>query len=76
MANTATSIETTEILRHLEAVEQTAYDRAVDQQIAEGLKQARDSSVKKFSIADVEASTEVIVARYQPDLGSQPKFQM
>ena len=76
MTNAATYIEAKEILRHLEAVEQTAYDRAVDQQIAEGLKQARDSSVKKFTIADVEASTEVIVARYLPDLGSQPKFQM
>lgn len=45
------------------ATENAVHERAVDQQIAEGLKQARDSSVKKFSIADVEASTESIVAR-------------
>lgn len=70
------SIEATELLRHLEAVEYSAYDRAVDQQIAEGLAQARDSRVKKFSIADVEASTAAIIASYQPDLGSSPKFQM
>lgn len=76
MTIAAASIEATELLRHLEAVEHSAYARAVDQQIAEGLKQACDSSVKKFSIADVEASTEAIIARYQPDLGSQPKFQM
>jgi hypothetical protein len=70
------SIEATELLRHLEAVEHSAYDRAVDLQIAEGLKQARDPNVKKFSIADVEASTAAIIASYQPDLGSSPKVQM
>jgi hypothetical protein len=70
------SIEATELLRHLEAVEHSAYDRAVDLQIAEGLKQARNSSIKKFSIADVEASTQAIIASYQPDLASQPKFHM
>ena len=76
MTTTAASIEATELLRHLEAVEHSAYDRAVDQQIAEGLAQARDPRVKKFSIADIEASTAAIIASYQPDLRSSPKFQM
>ena len=76
MSITTASIEAAELLRHLEAVEHSAYDQAVDQQIAEGLKQAHDPSVKKFSIADVEASTAAIIASYQPDLGSSPKFQM
>ena len=76
MTTTAASIEATELLRHIEAVEHSAYDRAVDQQIAEGLAQVRDARVKKFSIADVEASTAAIIASYQPDLSASPKFQM
>ena len=70
------SIEATELLQHIEAVEHSAYDRAVDLQIAEGLAQARDPHVKKFSIADVAASTAAIITNYQPDLGVSPKFQM
>ena len=76
MTTATASIEATELLRHLEAVEHSAYDQLVDQQIAEGLAQARDSRIKKFSIADVEASTAAIIASYQPDLGASPKFQI
>jgi hypothetical protein len=53
----------TSAITSIKATKRAAHGLAVDQQIAEGLKQARDSSVKKFSIADVEASTESIVAR-------------
>lgn len=44
-----------------EATVHSAYNRGIDQQIAEGLKQARDPNVEKFSIADIDASTDAIV---------------
>ena len=44
----------------------SAYDHALDQQIAGGLKQACDSSVQKFSIAGIAASTKAIIARCKP----------
>ncbi len=52
------------------AIERCAYDYSLIQQIAEDLKQARDPSVKKFTVADVAASTAAIIARCKP---SNPK---
>ena len=59
------STEAAELLRRLKAVGQSAYHRDADQQPAESLKQARDSSIKKSSISDVEASTEAVIAQHQ-----------
>ena len=51
----------TSAITSIEATERANHDLAVDQQIAEGLKQARDPNVEKFSIADIDASTDAIV---------------
>jgi hypothetical protein len=57
--------QVTDILRHLEAAEQSAYEHQVDAHIEEGLGQALDPKVEKFGIHNVETSTSKIIDRHR-----------
>ncbi len=57
--------QVTDILRHLEAAEQNAYEHQVDAHIEEGLRQAHDPQAEKFGIHDVETSTSKIIDRHR-----------
>ena len=70
------STEAAELLRHLKAVGQSACYRDADQLPAEGLKQARDLSIRKSGLSAVEANTKALIPRYQLGLRCSPKFQI
>ncbi len=57
--------QVTDILRHLEAAEQSAYEQQVDAHIEEGLRQAVDPKTEKFGIHDVATSTSKIIDRHR-----------
>lgn len=75
IAASPSTSQVTEILQHLEAVEQGAYEHQVDAHLAEGLQQARNQQVKKFGIRDVEASTAEIIDRHRVAPTSNPSIR-